>query len=656
MITYVHTPQGMNKVVSAVAESGWFAIDTETTGFDPYTCRFLLMAVTVEDVAYVIDATQLPVEQLQRLNPYLSDPAILKIGHNLAFDWRFIYHNLKVEMVGMYDTMLADKLLFAGLRYPADLKSVAVRRLGVAMDKEIREGFIDRPEGQVFTEEEIEYAGKDTLYLNAIRKQQLNELRQKGLERVADLEMKLIPVTAMMSHTGVAVRPDKLREMIDPFKRFIKRAEEALQNMFISAGVCEQIVISKDGYKAFNAGAWQQVLPLMHAVGVNVEKLNSKTAMRWDFQNRKKTEKEWGVVDYNRYVNGDDDVADALDSYTFYINPYLRAYAFYKGAKILYSTFIVGMLEAINPVTNRIHPGFSQLGAEATGRFSSQGPNFQNLPKNDKLERLKLGAYSIREALIAAQGRKLIIADYSGIELVILATLSNDEKLLYEITQGDVHLMVTREVLGYKEITPKNKKEKPHKLWRDAAKTLSYAIAYGTTGKNVADTLNVMLGSQGFKITAAEGDELIKKWYSLFPHTAEYLQSNAQKAVLEGYVTDTWGRRRNWDMNTFKDKWKRLAAMREGMNAPIQGTSATMTKQAMWLISQRLDTRRARIIICVHDEIVTEATDKYADEAAQIVKECMEQAIRDTLPQVADMIGKYESLSVAPALSDKYDK
>jgi DNA polymerase-1 len=185
---------------------------------------------------------------------------------------------------------------------------------------------------------------------------------------------------------------------------------------------------------------------------------------------------------------------------------------------------------------------------------------------------------------------------------------------------------------------------------------LSYGIAYGTTGRNISETLNVMLASQGYKITPQDGDDLIAKWYSLFPTTAGYLNANARKAVLDGYVTDAWGRRRNWDRSMFIDKWKRFAAEREGKNAGIQGSSATMTKRAIQLFWERADFSKAKMIICVHDEIVVESDQEYTETACALLKEAMEQAIKEVLPNVAHEVGKYEGTSVDPKISVRYDK
>lgn len=659
MITkYITTLEGFYELYYTVFSAQHIGFDTEGT-----MDQLLLMQFCIKDTSFVLDMTKLDHEEVfSKLQYVLESPEFIKVGHNLVYDWRMVRQHGRLQMQGMHDTMTTERMIHAGIRptvmaknKPFSLQSVIKRRLGITVDKEIREDFINWTESSFFTNEHIEYSARDAYYPLLIMEQQLQELQDRGLDtKIYPLEMSILEPTAMMEHTGVPIVKETLENLVEPFTRFVKIAEKALQDLFIAAGVCDHIVFTKDGYTAINFSSPKQVKEALHAVGVDVESTDAKIMQRWEMLHRKKKSKDW-FIEYHTIID-DDQVADALDEYKKFENPYLRSLAFYKGASILLNTFILGMLHSINPKTNRIHPYFNSYGADRTGRYSSNGPNFQNLPNDDKLAILGLKNLSIREAIESALGRKLVIADYAGIELVILAALSSDTKLMDAIFIGDVHTMVTREVLKYTLITKENKALQPHKKWRDAAKTMSYAIAYGTTGRNLSETLNIRLSSEGFRCTPKEADQLIQDWYKLFPDTAAYLESNARKAVVDGYVTDTWGRRRNWDRSTFIDKWKRLAAGREGMNMPIQGTSATMTKRAIRLIWERLNQNKARMIITVHDEIVTESIDSYTEEAVRIIKESMEQAIRETLPSVADVVGKYEGTSVFPKISQKYDK
>lgn len=668
IVKLVDNDVSLQQLLKAISSATVIGIDTEFTNLDVYSARLLLLSLYFNDVAYVLDFTKLSTQRLSLLKPYLENPTILKIGHNLTVEWKQLYHNARIMMTGMHDTMIAEQMIKAGLLLRFDLKSVALRRLGIDMDKTVRMEFIDWPIDATFTQEQIDYSGNDAEIPIRIYEQQIAEIEQYSLQRIHDLEMHIIAPTALMEYTGVPVNKQMLEAMVEPFKHYIAIADKAFQDILIDNGGAESITFDKDGYFTVNINSGDQVKLALQRMGIEVKdskgklSLSSKVVQRWDMIQSSKKGKKYKdlAIDYHSLMD-DDEVADALDLYLMLDNKVLRAHAFVQGASKLLSTFILGLLDAINPITNRIHPGFRSYGAHRTGRYSSGGPNFQNLPNDKKLKLLGLGLYSIRQAIQTSKNRKLIISDYSGIELLILAVLSGEKRLMDEILIGDIHTFVTKNVLGYQDLTPENKKKDPHKLWRDAAKTLSYGIAYGTTGRNIAETLNIMLGSTGFKITPQEGDELIDKWFKLFPKTAAYLESNANQAVSKLYVTDTWGRRRNWDRNILyasnKDaKWKRLAAGREGKNMPIQGTSATMTKLAIRYLWERLDIRRARIIITVHDEIVVESIDSYVSEAKAIVKQAMEDAIRETLPLVADQVGLYEGTSVDPKESDKYDK
>jgi len=665
MISIISKPYQFANMLRELSAATIIGIDTETTGLDVHSYHPLLISIYDGKTAYVVDILKLGTDIIKQLKPILESHDVLKVGHNLLFEYKFFYKFGKIDMCHMHDVMIADKMLKAGLKLRHGLKEVAQRRLGLDLDKTIRKSFIGAEPSEIsWSQEQLEYSAMDAVYPVDIYPLQMAEIKEQKLERIYELEMNIIAPTATMEYTGVNVNKDMLAAMIEPFEYFVRLADKALQDMLIANGGAESIIFTRAGYSTINTGSSDQVLAALARIGINVvdnkgkPSLGAKVVQRWDMLQRKKKGKklykDW-QIDYHDIIE-DDEVADALTAYIGLDNPFLRAFTFLQGARKLLSTYIYGMIDSINPVTGRIHPGFNSLGAESTGRYSSSKPNFQNLPNDKKLSILGLGLYSLRKTIEATVGRTLIIADYSGIELVILAANSGDKKLMEMILKGDVHTEVTKLVLGYTEITQQNKKKEPHKLWRDGAKTMSYGIAYGTTGRNIAETLNIMLASVGYKIDAAQGDELIAKWFALFPETHAYLEKNANKAVRDGFVIDALGRRRYWDTSTFVDKWKKLAAMREGQNAPIQGTSASMTKTAIWLLWQRLDRNRGRIIITVHDELVLEVTDSYVEEAVKLTKECMEEAIRITLPALADQIGLYEGTSVSPSISERYDK
>lgn len=663
-IKIITKPYEFANMVQVLSSAKILGIDFETTGLDVHSYTPLLLSLYADDTAYVVDLLSIPVERIRDLKPILESKDVIKVGHNLSFEYKALYKVARIDMQHMHDIMICDRMILAGLRKRHTLKDVVLRRLNIDVDKTIRKSFIDaNVEDISFSQEQLEYSAMDSVYPVQVYQQQVDDIKKEKLQRIYELEMNIIAPTSMMEYTGITVNRAMVEAMIEPFEHFVRLADKALQDLFINNGAADTIMFTRKGYAALNTASTDQVLAALQKIGINVvdnkgkPSLGAKVVQRWDMLQRKKKGKklykDW-QIDYHDLIE-DDEVADALTAYIGIDNPFLRSFAFLQGARKLLSTYVYGLIDAINETTGRVHPFYNSYGAEATGRYSSNGPNFQNLPNDEKLKVLGLN-YSLRKCIQARKGAKFIIADYSGIELVILAANSGDKKLMEMILKGDVHTTVTQLVLGYKDITQQNKKKEPHVFWRKGAKTMSYGIAYGTTGRNIAETLNIMLASVGFKIDAVQGDELIAKWFALFPDTHAYLQKNADKAVRDGYVVDAWGRRRHWDRDTFIDKWKKLAAMREGQNMPVQGTSATMTKRAIWLLWERLDRSKARIVITVHDEIVVEASDAYVDTAVKIVKQSMEDAIRETLPTVADQVGLFEGTSVDPHVSDCYDK
>lgn len=665
MDTTVHlvdTPEKFHALLRALENKKYIGIDFEFTDLDVYASTLLLMSIAyAADHAYVIDFTKLPLDYLKQLKPILESPDVLKLAQNATVEYKQVYHNSRIKMQNIHDCMVADQIIFAGLPYRYGLKEIAERRLGIELDKSIRKEFTQWQEGNTFTVEQIQYSGEDATNLLKIYPLQMEDITVRELNKIYDLEMSIIPVTAMMEYVGCLVNKQMLLDMREPFEHFVIVADKAFQDIMLEFKAADEIVFDRNGYSVLNTGSPKQVLEALHRIGIKVETLNSKIVQRYDMlANRKGRRSLEFEVDYHLLMD-DEDVANALDLYNVLNNKVLRAYAFLVGAKKLLNAFIISLAESVNSVTGRTHPNFRTCGATRTGRFSSNSPNFQQIPNDRKLAALGLGQYSIRKCIEAPKGRKLIISDYSGIELVILAVLSGDEKLMEEIIKGDVHTYVTQQVLHVQDINNINKKKEPYSTWRQGSKRISYSIAYGTTGRNLSESLNIDLASVGYKITQKEGDEIIEKWYKLFPKTAAYLNNNAKQAILKGYVTDPFGRRRNWDLKelhqpTNDARWKRLACEREAKNFPIQGGSASMTKTALKLLWERLDYRRARITIVVHDEIVLEVIDSYVEEAKRILKECMEEALALTLPAIADLVGQYESLSVTPQSSDRYDK
>jgi DNA polymerase-1 len=615
-------------------------MDTETTHLDPHQARILMIQIYTGTEAFVIDCTG--TVDLSLLNPVWSNGS-LKVFHNASYDLKILYKLSGILIRNVYDTMVSEQLLTAGLpRMSNSLQAVAERRLQITLDKTIRSTFT---EGEIseLSQEQLDYAVRDVLVLPMIQALQVAEIEHHELQKVHKLEMDLCPVVAMIEFTGMPFDSNHLENLEPQFLRILEESDRMLQDMFISAGVCNQIVFSKDGYSAFNPSSNKQMVEMFNEVGIDVPSLNARIVMEWDFKNRRKAKNF--SVDFTDFSE-EDDISDAMDKFGSFENKYIQAYSFYTATKKIHSTYIKALPTMKNPITGRIHCSFKQYGA-ATGRFSSSSPNLQNIPSDQKMKNLGIDS-SIRHSFKVAENRKLIIADYSTIELVIIADASGDEGLITNL--DDLHTYVAREVLGVKDINNKNKKEHPYKIWRDVAKMVNYSIAYNVGGDSLGKQMSIALSPLGEKVSAERADKIIEDWKGRFPQAAKWLKTSARSVVLHGYVRDGYGRMRFWDRSNFINKWKIASAEREAMNFPIQALSASMVKLALIATFNKLDNKKARIVSTVHDEIIVESSAGYAETASKILKEAMEESAQVVLPN----LGK--TVIVDPAISNKYDK
>lgn len=647
----VNSPGTFTQMLEYLQENGEVLfLDMEGNGLDPYTSDFFLLSIRGGEETFVIDFVALGIGYLKKMRALLESPRV-KVLHNAVFDYKHIYHNSGIKLNNIHCTMITDQLLNAGLYFEFGLEEVAERRLKVKLDKTVRARFIDRDTTVPFTQEELEYSAKDSEVLEGIYNQQVKELTQKNMWRVYNTECALIPIVSMMEYQGVCIDTVRLKSALPVTRQLLADLEAALQDDIINFGASDEIVINGDGYIAANTGSPKQMLGVLNYIGVDVKSLSNKELSDWDSQWSKKHSKE--ILEQE---DDEDGIAIGFN------HPFLRKLAIRTAVAKIQGTYIEGLNNRINPVTGRIHPGFKQCGAVSTGRMSSVNPNFQNLPNMRKLSALGLQSCDIRSMFVPAEGCDFIICDYSGIELVILAVMSGDKKLLHELLQGDIHAYVANSLEGDKIlrahrelVTPINKKVKggPWETIRNEFKRVSYGIAYGSTGYNMYRTLYMPLASVGINITQKDADRWVEDWKSiLFPETGKLLNKNSEYAVTRGYTESVLGRRRHWlVMEIRQEKWKTFAAMREGMNHPIQASSADMTKLAMVLLDPKLDKRYARIVAAVHDELLVESQKSYTDTAAQLTKQCMEDAGYILFPTAVKGL-----IQAEPKISDRYDK
>lgn len=350
--------------------------DFETTGLDPHRDAIIILALHgthphYDSQTFVIDMLELSDEALQHVKPIMENPNIMKVAHNAVFDWKFLFHE-GVYTRPVHCTMIAEQVLKSGLLFSGfGLDDLALRRLSLQMDKSVRNGFIDRDLSIPLTDAEFDYAGLDAYALEEIYTQQLKELADQGLMDVIELERATIPVTSKMEYNGVCINDEKLREALPIVRQIIDRAGLQLQDEVIRAGVATEIVFDRDGYLAVNTGSPRQMLEMFNGMGIKLRSMGKKELSDWDAQ--------WAAKQGVRNGTGDlsftgDNSADDSDMHIGYSHPILRQHAIRTAAAKLEGTYITGLLDRINPVTGRIHPGFKQCGAVSTGRFSSVSP------------------------------------------------------------------------------------------------------------------------------------------------------------------------------------------------------------------------------------------------------------------------------------------
>lgn len=653
MIYILTTAEEVRSFVDT-APPGNVYFDFETTGLDPYTCYVLLLALKVGEHEYVIDCTKVS-DWAQLVKPLLEDTERTKVAHNAVFDYKFLFHH-GIRPSPVYCTMITEQLLNSGLiGLGNSLQAIALRRLRESMDKSVREGFIGRDIKDVtFSDSELRYAAKDVQVLPAIMAQQLREIRIEEMEDVHSLEMKLIPITARMEYAGIGVDLGKVAEARPAFEEVLRRVNVALQEAFINAGITNRIVFSRDGFEAVRVSSPSQMLAAFGELGIKVESTDSSVLADWDAAWYAAQKSKKSVPTLGQLTAADSqDILDAEieeDAVLFH-HPVLRLHSMRSIAEKALSTYIVPIPGYVNPVTKRVHPNFNQCGAGATGRYSSSSPNFQNLVKASRLRSIGLDKYDIRSFFVAEPGYKFITCDFEGIELVILAALSGDENLIYQIQQGDIHSHVGSTIFRKPFDKKMAKKDPLYGVLRDVSKTVTYSIMYGVSGMGLYNRVSSTLAPIGIKMTRETGEEWISEWYGLFPKTAQLLKSNGEMAVTRLHTKSVLGRRRHWSPDMLRTRGAIGRAIREGKNAPIQSSSADLTKLSELLLDEQLVEGEAELIACIHDELIVRVVEDRAEHYAKITEEAMREAGRKLFPNLPPGMIRAEA-----AIVDYYSK
>ena len=561
-----------------------FAFDTETEGLDPLTAGLVGMSFAIrEQEAWYVpvpanreEATDI----VLRLAPALQHPEIEKVGQNIKFDILAL-RKYGVRVKGpLFDTMLAHYLLNPELRHGMDyLAETYLKYKTVPIEDLIGPKGKKQASMRTVPIEQIkEYAAEDADVTLRLKHYFAPLLKQEGLESLFfEMEMPLIYVLAEMEATGVKLDTNALKQSSEVLSQQLTALEESIYDL---AG------------QSFNINSTKQVGEILFDK-LKLDEKAKKTKTGGYSTSEEVLEK----------IRGKHPIVDKLLEY--------------RGIKKLLSTYIDALPALIHPETGKIHTSFNQA-VTATGRLSSTNPNLQNIPVRDELGR------EIRKAFIADDDDYIFFsADYSQIELRLMAHLSNDPHMVEAFCSGaDIHAATAAKIYGIpvEEVTSDMRRK---------AKTANFGIIYGISVFGLAERLS---------IPRAESKELIDGYFQTYPRIKEYMEESIRVAKEKGYVETLFKRKRFLPDINSHNAIVRGYAERNAINAPIQGSAADIIKLAMIRIHQRFEAEhlKSRMILQVHDELNFNVRKEEFDRVKEIVLDCMEHVLQLRVPLIAD--------------------
>jgi DNA polymerase-1 len=607
----VRTEGELAGLVTALEAADEISFDVETTGLDEQTAELVGVCLAVDSpVAYYVPVGHLAGEAqnaegqmalfageaklaqgqialetvIEAIRPAMTDPGIPKIAHNAKYDYAILQrYGLQVAPLG-FDTMIAEWLCDPASKH-LGLKDLAFHRLGVEMT-EIRQLIGRGKDQKSFAEVPIEdaapYGAADADMTLRLAVELRPEVERKGQERLLqDLEMPLIPVLAAMEKEGVGVDVEFFNKMS---VELTQRLAELQEQIFEIAG------------GAFNINSTQQLSDILFL------------RLNLPHEGLRKTK--------SGHFSTAADVLAGLKSVDE--SGIISAIVQFRELGKLKSTYVDALPQMVNPRTGRIHTSFNQTGA-VTGRLASSSPNLQNIPIRTEV------GQQIRRGFVAREGWQFLAADYSQVELRVVAHISQDEALLEAFRQDqDIHSTTAAAVYGIpiEEVTYNQ---------RRFAKAVNFGLIYGMGPFRLArDT----------ELTLSEAEQYIDAYFQRFPGISRYLEKTKQQARSQGYVETLLGRRRYFPIYKATGRINRqveMRAEREAVNHPIQGTAADIMKIAMIRLHQRLVARyRARMLLQVHDELVLEAPIEEVDRLRPLLVETMSSAFPLDVPLRVD--------------------
>ena len=578
-------------------------VDTETEGFDFTVKKMIMFQIGDEHNQYVIDTRHVSIEPLRAV---LENKEIIKIFHNVKFDYKFIKRWSNITCQGVYDTFLAELVNNCGRRIGFGLKDLVKREFNKDLNKEVRNKFVG-VDGAPFTENQIVYGAEDVEYLCKLRHIQIPKTAANKLEAVVDLECNAALAFSDMEYNGLYLDKDKWKALE---KESTLKAEALSSNLdqmvienktlepFVKDYVQSDLFIPVEDIRKVKT-KWtspKQVLEVFQALVPDLEDVNGKNMYKHRFKHE--------IID---------------------------TYIKYKEAMKLCTSYGDAFLKNVS-VDDKVHTSFHQI--LDTGRVSSSKPNMQQIPADNRY----------RNCFVAPDGWKYVSADYSSQELNVIAFGSKDPVWLEALEEGqDLHSTCAELVYGEQwmnsgeddcaYLTKKEKCNCPsHKKLRTNVKTINFGLAYGMGPNKLADTLNISID---------DAKLLIKKYFKAFPAIKGFLDKLGSFGKKYGYIkTFPPYNRKRWFTTWYPKIWEsRGSALelgtieRASKNTPIQGASADMTKKALILLRNLIKEnnleKQVKLVMTVHDQIDTICESNFAPSWGRLMKMTMEEAANE---------------------------
>jgi DNA polymerase-1 len=564
--------EGLDQALDALQAYTILGLDTETTGLDPLTDRVRLLQLAAPGwPVFVIDLWQIPDEARAPLRQFLMSPSLVTIFHNAKFDLQFLWQAGLQVQGRLIDTMLASQLLDAGLHMRRhSLADLVHDFLHETLTKEEQQS----DWSGALTPQQLQYAATDAAVLLRLREVLLPALQAAGLAEAATLEWSCLPAVMEMELHGIGIDQAHLTTLGQQLEAETLQAATALTALLHPESETNPAPLFTPPRESINLDSPAQVLQALQRLGVPVE----STA-------------QWAL-------------APLATSF-----PVVQAVLEYRRVRKAL-TFTQALPKHIHPTTGRIHATYWQLGA-ATGRFSCSHPNLQQIPRRT----------DFRRCFIAPPGSRLVIADYSQIELRVMAELSRDPRMLEAYQAGEDLHRLTAALLLDKAMAQVTAEE------RQAAKAVNFGLIYAMGAEGLRSYAQQ---SYGVTLTLDEARTFHQRFFAAYAGVAQW-QSQIRAALPLTESRTLSGRRRQWA------EPPRIAAL---YNTPVQGGAADIIKHALMALPQALQDTGAFIIGTIHDEILVEAPDDRAPAVAHILKTVMEEAGQAYLahvPVVADI-------------------